>query len=216
MKNLNYKIISSGSKGNALYINHDRFKALIDIGVPYKKINNLKIDYVFLTHEHSDHFNKATVKKFAFEHPKIKWFCSDYMITLLSECKVKLSNIYLFPKLTIDDTYIQRFELKHDVKNYGWLINIDNKLKLMYATDTKDLDSIIARNLDYYFIEANYDEDEIIQRIKEKSEKGEFCYERRVINTHMSKQQADKWIAENAGENSRFVYMHRHKENKNE
>lgn len=214
MKNLNYKIISSGSKGNALYINHNKFKALIDIGVPYKKINELKIDYVFLTHEHSDHFNKATVKKLAFEHPKIKWFCSDYMIHLLCDCNVKLSNVYSFPKLMIKNTYARRFGLKHDAQNYGWLINIDSKLTLMYATDTKDLDDIIAKNLDYYFIEANYDENEIIQRIKEKSEKGEFCYERRVINTHMSKQQADKWIAENAGENSKFIYMHQHEEEK--
>lgn len=212
MKNLNYKILSSGSKGNALYINHDRFKALIDIGVPYKKIKDLEINFVFLTHEHSDHFNKATVRKLAFEHPGIKWFCSDYMIILLDECKVKSNNIYLFPRLIINDTYIRRFELKHDVKNYGWIININGKLSLMYATDTNNLDHVVARNLDYYFIEANYDEDEIIQRIKEKSEKGEFCYERRVIKTHMSRQQADKWIAENAGDNSKFIYMHQHEE----
>ena len=57
-----YKIVSTGSKGNAVIIND---YMLIDCGVPCSKLadyaDNLKI--VMLTHIHSDHFNPATLRR---------------------------------------------------------------------------------------------------------------------------------------------------------
>ena len=58
---MNYNIISTGSKGNALVINK---KILIDCGVTFAKLKDFykSFQLVLLTHIHSDHFNKSTIK----------------------------------------------------------------------------------------------------------------------------------------------------------
>ena len=59
---MNYNILASGSTGNCTIIND--FIA-IDMGIPFNQIKpyykELKI--VFITHQHSDHLNKSTVKQ---------------------------------------------------------------------------------------------------------------------------------------------------------
>ena len=52
---INYEIISTGSKGNAVVLDN---RILIDCGVTFKKLMAVyrDIDIVLLTHIHSDHF----------------------------------------------------------------------------------------------------------------------------------------------------------------
>ena len=87
-----------------------------------------------------------------------------------------------------------------------------NGNKLIYATDTNRIDHIIAKNYDYYFIEGNYEnEEELHQRAENQ------YYENRVKNTHLSKVSATEWLMNNMGNNSKYMFMHVHKErNKNE
>ena len=56
-----YNIISTGSDGNATIL--EEF-VLIDCGVPYKALEPYvpKLKLVLLTHIHSDHFQKRTIK----------------------------------------------------------------------------------------------------------------------------------------------------------
>lgn len=51
---MNYEVISTGSKGNALLIGNE---ILIDCGVSYRKLKEKPIKLILLTHEHKDHFN---------------------------------------------------------------------------------------------------------------------------------------------------------------
>ena len=60
--------------------------------------------------------------------------------------------------------------------------------------------------------EGNYGEEEIESRIKEKQANGQYAYEIRVKETHLSKEQCDDFIARNAGANSEYVYLHQHVE----
>ena len=85
----------------------------------------------------------------------------------------------------------------------------DNK-KILYATDTRTLEGIIAKNYDLYLIEGNYDEGEIQEIIKIKQQKGMYAYEFRAKDTHLSKQQATNFLLENMGDNSEYVFMHQH------
>lgn len=189
-------------------------KVLIDIGVPYKAINSLEIDYVLLTHSHRDHLNVSTISKLAYENPHIKFFCTKYLVQTLIRCGVDVSNIYFKPHIEIGSLTLNRFNLIHDVPNCGWKLKFKESgkqtLKVFYATDTASLDHVSAIGFDYYFIEANYDEDEIVNLIKEKVDSGEYSYERRVVDTHLSKQKADKWLSNNIGDNSVYVYIHEH------
>lgn len=89
---MNYKIISSCSTGNAVII---KDVVLIDCGVTFKKLEdyykNLKI--VLLTHCHSDHFNKSTIKKLAQERPTLRFACGEWLLEPLLACGVDRRNI---------------------------------------------------------------------------------------------------------------------------
>ena len=206
-QHLSYKIIGTGSKGNALYLACGEHKVLIDIGVPYKAIKSLEIDYVLLTHSHRDHLNISTISKLAYENPHIKFFCTKYLVQTLLKCGVDVGNIYFKPHIEIGSLTLNRFNLIHDVPNCGWQLKFKDggkqTLKVFYATDTASLDHVSAKGFDY-------DEDEIVKIIKEKVDNGEYSYERRVVDTHLSKQKADKWLANNINDNSVYVYIHEH------
>ena len=71
---------------------------------------------------------------------------------------------------------------------------------------------IKAKNYDLYLIEANYTEQELLERIRSKEAAGEYVYEYRVQKVHLSKEKCDEWLLENIGENSEAVYIHQHTE----
>ena len=89
-------------------------------------------------------------------------------------------------------------------------IVLPNGKKLLYAVDTSKIDHIVAKEYDYYFVEGNYDEEEIELRQQEKELNGEFIIETRIKNSHLSKQQCDEFLMEMMGENSEYIYCHQH------
>jgi hypothetical protein len=97
------------------------------------------------------------------------------------------------------------------VPNFGYRLNIDGE-KMFYATDTNTLEHITTKGYNLYLIEANYGEDEIIERINNKLNNGEYSYELDVTHNHLSREKAEKWLANNAGENSLYVFLHMHEE----
>ena len=208
---MNYKIISSSSTGNAVII---KDIILVDCGVSFKKIEKYykELKIVLLTHIHTDHFKDETLKKLAQERPTLRFACCQWLLKPLIECGVSRSNIDV---LEIGKKYDYRLfkvvpiKLYHDVPQCGYRIMFDNK-KILYATDTRTLEGIIAKNYDLYLIEGNYDEDEIQERIKIKQQKGIYAYEFRAKDTHLSKQQATNFLLENMGDNSEYVFMHQH------
>lgn len=209
-----YKIIGSGSDGNGLVIEET---ILIDCGISFKKLKDVykKLKIVLLTHRHQDHFNKATIKKLASERPTLRFGCCEWLVKDLVECGVEKKNIDV---LEIGKIYDYRdfkaipIKLYHDIPNNGYKLKINGN-KLIYATDTSRIDHIIAKNYDIYFLEGNYEsDDELEERKKEKLLSGEFIYEDRVKETHLSKVQATEWLMNNMGENSKYIFMHEHKE----
>jgi len=153
------------------------------------------------------------------EHPLIRFGCCEWLVKELVECGVEKKNIDV---LEIDKIYDYRdfkvipIKLYHDVPNCGYKLKINGN-KLIYATDTSKIDHIIAKNYDFYFIEGNYESDEeLAQRKSDKLLSGEFIYEDRVKETHLSKVQATEWLMENMGENSKYIFMHEHRSKKEE
>lgn len=208
---MTYNIISTGSKGNAVLINNC---IMIDCGVPYKYIEpyiySLKL--ILLTHIHSDHFNKSTIKRIAKLRPTLRFGCCNWLVNDLVDCGVPKWRIDVYIPDTINDyrfATVSTFLLKHNVPNCGYKLNIDCK-KIFYATDTNNLTGISATNYDLYLIEANYCDDEIQERIAEKVANSEYAYEYQVLKNHLSKQKCDNFLAENAGSHSEFIYMHGH------
>lgn len=210
---MNYNIISSGSKGNAIVLN--RF-ILLDCGVPFRDLKDVYKDLkiVLLTHSHGDHFNKTTIRKLAAERPTLRFACCSWLLSDLYQCGVSIHNIDV---LEIGRIYnyitfqISPVKLYHDVDNAGWRVFM-NAEKAIYMTDTVTLEGITAKNYDLYLVEANYITEELEERIRSKEAAGEYVYEYRVRNVHLSKEKCDEWLLDNIGENSKAVYIHQHVE----
>lgn len=211
---IDYNIISTGSQGNAVIINK---AILIDCGVTFKALKPFYKDFkiVLLTHIHSDHFNKTTIKTLARERPTLRFACGKWLAEPLLKCGVEKHNIDV---LETDKMYgygicnIIPVPLVHNVPNFGWKIHFAKGGKMIYATDTNNLNGIVARNYDLYLIEANY-EDEIIQeKIRIKKENGEYAYEQQVLKNHLSKAKCDDFIYKNIGSKGSYVYLHCHKD----
>lgn len=206
---MTYDILQTGSKGNAMVINN---QILIDCGVPFKKLNLYykNIALVLLTHQHCDHFNKSTIKRLAKERPTLRFACGKFLVSFLQECGVRNIDI-----LENDHTYgygictVTPVRLVHNVECFGYKIILGDE-KIFYATDTNSLEHISASNFDYYFVEANYEDEEIMERIAEKEVQGMYAYEHDVLNNHLSKAKCDAWLEINKGDHSKITFMHKH------
>ena len=93
-----------------------------------------------------------------------------------------------------------------------------NGEKAIYIVDTNSVEHIEAKNYKLYLIEANYvDEEELENRIKKDYEDGlTYSHYERVRNTHLSQQKAYNWLLKNMSEESSFVFLHEHRERKEE
>lgn len=221
-------IISTGGKdGNAVLLNGS---LLFDCGIPWKKLKPYagQISLVFLTHIHADHFNIRTLQKLWRMHPAVRFVCSNNLLyPLVCRARVPIGRVICVrpedqPKIVQDWEYGQEveansFHLIHDVENVGWIVRVHGGSEdgtAMYATDTHHI-PIAAPDLDLYMIEANYTLEAIQRRMEEKADAGEFSYEGRVLQSHMSAETAVEWLRENADPyKSRIVFLHGHKERK--
>lgn len=214
---MNYNVISTGSKGNCIILNDI---IMLDCGVAYKYIEPYlyKVKLIFISHVHRDHLLPATIKQIAFNYPTIKYICNKEdkdLIKTLFKYGVRISNIYglehnkeyKFGKVLV----VKLQKLKHDVMNSACQITYKGKT-IIYITDTGSVENIDAKGLDYYLIEANYkDEDELDKLIQQDYDNGRtFSHYERVRDTHLSEEKAIKFLKENMREDSVFEFIHGH------
>lgn len=129
-------------------------------------------------------------------------------------CGVEKKNIDVLEigkKYAYDSFKLIPIKLYHNVPNCGFKLYFGEE-KMLYATDTSTLDGISAIGYDLYMLEANYEEEEIQERIKAKKEQGVYAYECDVINNHLSKAHCDDFIYKNIKSNGKYIYLHQHKE----
>ena len=144
-----YNIIASGSQGNAVILND---AVLIDCGVPYKQLAPYvpKLKLVLLTHIHSDHFCKRTLRRLAAERPTLRFGCCRWLASPLVAAGVPERQIDLLkPRVMYGYGLcnVIPFELTHNVPNCGYKVHFGNG-KVIYATDTNNLDGIQAIGYD--------------------------------------------------------------------
>lgn len=206
-----YRIISTGSQGNAVIVNDF---VLIDCGVPYKSLAKYvpRLKLVLLTHIHSDHFRPSTLRRLALERPLLRFGCCRWLVSALVKAGVPTPNIDV---LEPDVMYgygvcnVIPVSLVHNVPNCGYKIHFPAG-KVFYATDTNNLNGIVARHYDLYMIEANYEDEEIQRKIAEKQAAGEYAYEMQVLRNHLSKAKCNDFIYKNIGPHGHYVYLHCH------
>lgn len=180
MKALDYKVIHSGSTGNAVRIENIMF----DCGVPYKDMKEelYKCKFLFITHKHTDHLKIATFKKIKTNHRNIK-VIANYDVASKIHVDFILGDD---PAPIKTKTFeLQAFPVVHDVVTHGATITFKDK-KVIYVTDSAGTDTWLEGKYDYLFIESNHDET-IINNVK----KSQYGYDvLSAAKRHTSKQQS--------------------------
>lgn len=177
---LDYNVISSGSHGNAVRIDN----IMIDCGVPFKQIERdlYHVDYLLITHAHSDHLKQATVNRIRKLFPHIK-IIGNYEVAY--ETKVDHISAHFHP-LQLGHWKVTPFPCVHDVITQGFVLERDS-IKVLYATDTATMDNAPKGKYDYFFLESNHDETKVAQ-IKGSTKYGYDAW--KSSQRHLSTQKA--------------------------
>lgn len=214
---MTYDILATGSSGNCVILNG---MIALDVGIPYKKIvphvKNLQL--IFVSHEHTDHFKASTIRTLAAERPTLRFCGGGWMASKFISAGVLARNIDVleaWKRYDYGAFQIEPVVLYHDVPNYGLKIFTNGK-KVIYIVDTGYVDDVDAKDFDLFLLESNHTRAEIEARIADKQARGEFAYEVRAAQNHLSQEQAMDWLARNAGPNSRYVFLHQHREEKHD
>jgi phosphoribosyl 1,2-cyclic phosphodiesterase len=198
---VNYKIISTGSKGNSVVIG----KTMIDCGVPFKTIKESLYDVntLLLTHIHSDHIKASTLKNIVIMFPHIKIFGNYEVCQVFDEYPIQCINADV-PFKAADIVYTP-FKCIHDVLTYGYVWD-EGEVSIFYATDTSDLEHAPRKKYDYIFLESNHDEKKV-ETIQFDTRFGYNVYA--GAKRHLSTQKAKSFYYMNRrGPGSVFVELH--------
>ena len=170
-------VLSSGSKGNAIYIETKNAKVLFDVGISLKQIklrlakHNIAfndLDAVFISHEHSDHVKHIVP---ILEKTNASLFINQISFDYLGEAiKTKIINKKIFfidkdRKYSINDIIVVPIELSHDSRNiFGFLIKAENE-NIGIVTDTGIVPEKyfpLLSKMNILFFESNHDIDMLL------------------------------------------------------
>lgn len=159
-------VLASGSEGNSTFIQTKNKKILIDLGMNNKYITTKlaelnvlpsEIDYVFITHTHSDH--TGAMKQFFKKNTPI--------VFLAEEMMEELPFLEDYPNLcfdkgpfNFDSLVVEPFKTSHDAPgSRGYIIKEDDS-SFVYVTDTGYINHRLFDKLynhTIYVFESNHD-----------------------------------------------------------
>ncbi len=157
-------VLASGSKGNCTYVETDKTRSLIDIGMSCAYVEKglreigvepSAIERIFITHTHSDHINglRVFLKKYGSTvyftekmDEELGMFIDDF--------------VYIDGEVLIDDLRVTAVKTSHDVADSNGYVFESLGKSLMYMTDTgyiniRNYDKL--KNHDMYVLESNHD-----------------------------------------------------------
>lgn len=216
-------VLASGSEGNVTYVETDKHKILLDIGMTVKyikeslselSVNIEDIDYIFITHVHDDHVKalKGFIKKYT---PTI--CVSQKMFDELEELK-EYEKIILYDDIVVlDDVTIEIIKTSHDTSDSRSFILRSNGKSLVYLTDTGYINQKYfhkLQNNNVYLFESNHDIEMLLNGPYPKWLKD------RVMGPygHLSNKDSSVYLAKLIGDaTSKIVLLHlSHKNNTEE
>ena len=163
--------LSSGSEGNMFYLESEKVKVLIDIGLSCNEavrrleligVKPNEIDVILVTHEHNDHTKGVDAFSYKFDIPVFAhrdvW---ENMNIKFKKTPSKNRRFYETEGFRLRDVQVKAVPLPHDVPCFGYIFE-NNGSKISILTDIghtneRILDSVRGSQLVY--LEANYDRD---------------------------------------------------------
>lgn len=208
--------LSSGSKGNAVFISDGHTNILIDDGIGVRELERRMcdagldsprlLDAVVITHEHIDHIKGiASLQKNyctkVFAHQKIGGVLAEFSPVLFSDQPFSIGSLTLTP-----------FRVPHDtVYPLGFTVT-DGYEQVASATDLGVITPGVVRNLkdcSVIYLEANHDVAML--------ERGRYMpsLKKRIlgVNGHLSNDQTAEGILEVFSEGKQFLLGHMSEEN---
>lgn len=167
-------ILGSGSKGNSVLVEIKDKKILLDAGFSYKELKNRlekikvypkDIDYIFISHDHSDHISALKV---FLNHNNPDVYISKKIADLYSYIAEYKNVHFLEDDLYFDDFDILLIPTSHDAtSSNGYIITeYESNESLVYLTDTGYINQRnfkFLENREYYIFESNHDTDMLIK-----------------------------------------------------
>lgn len=163
--------LSSGSKGNSIFVQSNKSKILVDCGHSGKMIELLlnsigedmkDIDAIFVTHEHSDHIKGVGILSRRYDIPIIANE-KTWMAMKNSLGKINPKNVLVFKTntfFTFRDMDVHAISTYHDAIDPVSFIFYQKDQKISILTDTGIVTDEIKdaiRGSSAYLIEANHD-----------------------------------------------------------
>ncbi|MBQ7705400.1 MAG: hypothetical protein IJT73_08255 [Selenomonadaceae bacterium] len=203
---IDLNIIASGSKGNCTAATSGTVTILLDAGIAFDRIQRA-LDFknptaCFITHEHGDHANKATIAELLKRGTDI-YMTAGTANALKLETSHRLHLIESKKLYELDDSIPIRFYATptvHDAAepvsfHFNW-----NFETLVYIVDTGYLPPFdTVRN--YLLIEANHSTADLLNANIDDSQK------QRILQNHLSIEKVVKYIEDNNQGNLAEVHL---------
>ena len=221
---LQISILASGSSGNAIYIESDTTKLLVDCGLTGKKTEGLlkqinrkpeDLDAILVSHEHSDHIKGVGIM--ARKYDLVIYANEKTWQAMTPKLgKLKTEQKYHFnveENKTIGNIDILSFGISHDAIDPQFYMFQKNNKQFVILTDTGyvgDRMSGLLRNADAYLIESNHD----ISMLR--MGKYPWSLKQRILSDkgHLSNEDGALALTDMIGDNTKRVYLgHLSKEN---
>lgn len=203
------KSLSSSSRGNIHILENEDTTLLLDCGIKFNRISSVlnlkKIDGTLITHEHGDHINGC---KSLSQNKNTSFYSTKETLDRVNVPSFMKRPIHAFKTVRIGSFKVVPFEVKHDaVHPVNYLIKDEiSGAQLLYITDTGYIDNLIFKDIDYFLIECNFDE-EWYQ--KEELTKTEEIKSKRLLsmNGHLSIQKTIRVLKNSVNHNTKKIIL---------
>ena len=210
-------VLASGSKGNSSYIETDKTKSLVDLGMSAgyiaKSLKSIGVDpseiqRVFITHAHTDHV--AGLKVFLKKYHPVVYLTKKMEDELGIEIEDK---VYIDDNTSIDDLDVTVIKTSHDAADSNGYVFSSGSKSIVYITDTgyihvKNFDKL--KNKSLYVFESNHD----VRLLRE----GKYPYylQQRILSDkgHLSNKDSAYYLSNFIGDNTeKIILIHLSEEN---
>lgn len=189
--------IATGSKGNAYRISDGRTALLIELGIPFKKLQQAlqyktsDITACLVTHSHQDHCKGI---KGALDNGMTVYATSGE-IEAIGITHHRLKAIEVGKTTQIGTWKVIAFDVQHDTPEpVGYLIMSEQGEKLLFITDTYYVKQRFP-SVDYIMMECNYCESVLDENL-ESGRIHKSLY-KRVMKSHFSLENVIKFLKAN-------------------
>ncbi|MFB5663284.1 MBL fold metallo-hydrolase [Alteribacillus sp. HJP-4] len=214
---LRFSVLASGSTGNALYVETEKQRLLVDAGLSGKKMESLfqqipaalkDLDGILVTHEHSDHIKGVGILARKYKLPvyanEKTWKAMEHSLGTINS-----GQKFHFERGSVQsfgDIDVESFGVSHDAADPMFFCFHHGGRKLVLATDmgyVSDQIKGMVRDADMYVFESNHDINML--------QMGRYPWnvKRRILGDmgHVSNADAAQALTEIVGDKTSRIYL---------